>query len=92
MLKEIDPVGCKPRRQHSIRRCQYINPGLDFTWHIDNYNKLKPWRFPIHGVIDGYSRIWLKVAQTNNSPVMIGSFYLQTNGRLGGCPVKLITD
>ena len=92
ILKEIDPVGCKPLRQHSIRRGQYTNPGLDFTWHIDDYNKLKPWGFPIHRVIDGYSRIWLKVEQTNNSPVMIGSFYLQSNGRLGGCPVKLITD
>ena len=36
--------------------------------------------------------LWLKVARTNNSPDMIGSFYLQTVGKLGGCPVKLITD
>ena len=73
-LKEIDPAGCKRRRQHSIRRCQYINPGLDLAWHIDGYNKLKPWGFPIHRAIDGYNRniLWLKVAQTNNSPDFIG--------------------
>ena len=93
-LKEIDLAGCERRRQHSIRRRQYINPGPDFAWHIDGYDKLKLWGFPIHGAIDGYSRkmLWLKVARTNNSPDMIGSCYLQTVGRLGGCPVKLITD
>ena len=85
-LKEKDPAGCERRRHHSIRRRQYINPGPDFAWHIDGYDKLKPWGFPIYGVINGYSRklLWLKVAQTNNSPDMIGSFYLQTVGRLGG--------
>ena len=53
------------------------------------------WGFPIYGEIDDYSRkiLWLKVVETNNSPPdMIGSFSLQTVGRLGGCPVKLITD
>ena len=45
-LKEIDPAGCERRRQ-------YVNPGPDFAWHIDGYDKLKPWGFPIHGAIDG---------------------------------------
>ena len=63
-LQEIDPAGCERRRQHSIRGRQYINPGPDFTRHIDGYDKLKSWGFPIHGAIDGYSRkiLWLKVA------------------------------
>ena len=89
-LKEIDPAGCERRRQHSIRRRQYVNPGPDFAWHIDGYDKLKPWGFPIHGAIDGYSRkiLWLKVARTNNSSDMVRSFYLQTVGRLGSCPVN----
>ena len=102
-LKEIDPAGCERHRQHSIRPVfwpvykasigQYLNPGRNFAWHIDGYDKLKPWELPIHGAIDGYSRkiLWLKVARTNNSPDMIGPFYLQTVRRLGGCPVKLIT-
>ena len=56
-LKEIDPAGCERHRQHSIKRRQYVNPGLDFAWHIDGYDKLKPWEFLIDGAIDGYSRI-----------------------------------
>ena len=93
-LKEIAPAGCDRRLHHSIRRRQYINPGPDFAQHTDGYDKLKPWGFLIHGAIDGYSRkiLWLKVAQTNILLGMIGSFYLQTVGRLGSCRVKLITD
>jgi hypothetical protein len=38
-----------------------INPGPNFAWHADGYDKLKPYGFPIHGCIDGFSRrlIWL---------------------------------
>ena len=27
--------------------------GPDFVWHIDGYDKLKPYGFPIHFCIDG---------------------------------------
>ena len=32
-------------------------------WNLDRYDKLKPFGFPIHGAIDGYSRriLWLRV-------------------------------
>ena len=93
-LKEIDPIRCELRRKHGIKRRQYINSGPNFAWHIDGYDKIKPWGFPIHAAIDGYSRkiLWLKVTLTNNSPDMIGSFYLKAIRKLGGCPVELITD
>lgn len=28
--------------------------GPDFVWHLDGYDKLKPYGFAIHGCIDGY--------------------------------------
>ena len=93
-LKEIDLIGCELRRKYGIKRKQYINSGPNFAWYIDGCDKLKPWGFPIHGAINGYSRksLWLKITRTNNSPYMIGSFYLQVIKKLGGCPVELITD
>ena len=93
-LKDIDPEGSERRRSHRLQRRVYRNPGPDFAWHIDGYDKLKPWGFPIHGAIDGYSRkiLWLKLTRSNNSPDKIARFFLQTINRLGGCPVELITD
>ena len=28
--------------------------GPNFIWHVDSYDKLKPFGFPINGCIDGY--------------------------------------
>ena len=56
ILKELDPEGVERRRSHRLRRRKYSNPGPNFAWHIDGYDKLKPWGFPIHGAIDGFSR------------------------------------
>ena len=68
-LIEIDPIGCELHLKHSIKRRQYINSGPNFAWYIDGYDKLKPWGFPIHVAIDGYSKklLWLKVTRTKNS-------------------------
>ena len=93
-MKEIDTIGCELRRKYGIKRRQYINSGPNFAWHVDGYDKLKPWGFPIQGAIDGYTRkiLWLKVTRTNNSTDMIGLFYFQAIRKLGGSPVELITD
>ncbi|KAL5515272.1 hypothetical protein EMCRGX_G000417 [Ephydatia muelleri] len=31
----------------------YVNKGPNWCWHIDGYDKLKPFGFPIHACIDG---------------------------------------
>ncbi len=94
LLKEIDPEGTALRQRHRLRRRQYVNPGPNFSWHIDGYDKLKPWGFPIHGCIDGYSRrvLWLNVTRSNSSPDNIAQMYLNTVEELNGCPQNLITD
>lgn len=28
----------------------------NFSWHIDGYDKLKPFVFSVHGCVDGFSR------------------------------------
>ena len=30
--------------------------GSNWCWHMDGYDKLKPYGFPIHACIDGYVR------------------------------------
>jgi len=88
----MDPRGTELRKKHRLK--MYQNPGPNYAWHIDGYDKLKQWGFPVHGAIDGFSRriMWLKLARSNNSPHKIASFYFQTVSEQGICPVELITD
>ena len=60
-LQEIDPSGSAKRRIKKLKRRLHQSPGPNFCWHIDGYDKLKRFGFPIHGCIDGFSRklIWL---------------------------------
>lgn len=94
LLKELDPEGSENRKRHRLRRRRYVNPGPNFAWHIDGYDKIKPWGFPIHGAIDGYSRriLWLQVTRSNNAPDNIACLYLTAVNTAEGCPVELITD
>ena len=47
-------------------------------WHIDGYDKLKPFGFAIHGAIGGYNWkiLWLHIGSSNNNPRVIASYYL----------------
>ena len=94
ILKEVDPEGSELRKAHRLKRREYHNPGPNYSWHMDGYDKLKPWGFPIHGVIDGFSRkiLWLNVTRSNNSPDNIAKFYLNVVKEFDGCPVEMITD
>ena len=93
-LQEMDPEGCERRQRRKLKRRVYTNPGPNYCWHIDGYDKLKPDGFPIHGCIDGYSRkiIWLRLDRTNNNPVVIGRYYMDAVKEYGGCPMKVRTD
>ena len=94
LLKELDPEGAEFRKARRLKRRQYSNPGPNYTWHIDGYDKAKPWGFSIHGGIDGFSRklIWLQVSRSNKSPDSIARMYLSGVVKVGGCPVELVTD
>lgn len=69
-LRVISPELVDGRKRRRLKRRSYANPGPNFCWHVDGYDKLKPFGFAIHGAIDGYSRrvMWLKVGTTNNHP------------------------
>ena len=94
VLKELDPEGVSERRSKTLRRRVYHTPGPNHSWHVDGYDKLKPYGFPVHGCIDGYSRkvLWLKVCRTNNDPAITGQHFLNAVREYGGCPTILRTD
>lgn len=58
------------------------------------YDKLKPYGFPIHGCICGYSRkiLWLEVVKSNNDPRIPGQLFLDVVRQLKGCPMIVRTD
>ena len=46
-----------------LERRSYAVPGPNFIWHIDGYDKHKPFGLCIRGCTEGFSRkiIWLNV-------------------------------
>lgn len=94
MLHLLNSVGVHQRRARRFQRRQYYCPGPDFVWHLDGYDKLKPFGFAVHGCIDGFSRklMWLQVASSNNDPAIIADYYLSCIGSLGYTAQKLRCD
>ncbi|CAM4572422.1 unnamed protein product [Leuciscus chuanchicus] len=64
-------------RRRFVRR-SYCAAGPNQVWHVDGYDKLKPFGIAISGCIDGYSRrvMWLSSGSTNNDPAVIAHHYL----------------
>ncbi len=86
LLKIMDPDGVAARSRHRLQRREYRMEGPNHVWHIDGYDKLKPFGFCIHGAIDGYSRhvMWLEVGPSNNNPCIIARYYIDCVQQMGG--------
>ncbi len=91
VLKILDPEGVQGRLRHRLRRREYRGRGPNRTWHIDGYDKLKPFGLCIHGCIDGYSRriMWLEVGPSNNNPAIICQYFLNCVKQFG-CTAQII--
>ena len=79
-MKVIDSEGTNMRKARRLRRRKYVFEGPNSCWHADGYDKLKPYGFPIHGCVDGYSRqiFWLKVARSNSHAKVPAAYYVDT--------------
>ena len=70
VLKILDTEGVNARLKQRLKTRVYTAKGPNYLWHMDGYDKFKPFGFCIYGAIDGYSRrvLWLEEASTNNDP------------------------
>ena len=49
IVKVIDPDGVERSKKQALRRPKDFLRGPRWAWHIDGFDKLKPYGFPIHG-------------------------------------------
>ena len=94
ILKELDPQGVATRKQNRLQRRKYVNNGPNYLWHLDGYDKIKPFGFAIHGCIDGYSRklLWLKVGSTNNDPKKVAYYFVEALAKFSSIPRCIRAD
>ena len=52
--------------------------GPNYLWHVDGYDKLKPFGMAISGCIDGFLRriMWLKCGPANNNPEVLKNNFI----------------
>lgn len=94
LLKFLDPHGVQQRRRNRLMRRIYINPGSNFMWHVDSYDKLKAYGMCINGAIDGFSRliVWLHAHSTNSNPKVIASYFIAEVAKKMGTAAKIRAD
>ena len=78
LLKVLDADGVELWSPHRLARRVYFSVGPNYLWHMDRYDKIKPYGFEIYDAIDGFSRkiLWLRVSSSNNNPKVIASSYM----------------
>ncbi|XP_057308116.1 uncharacterized protein LOC130646002 [Hydractinia symbiolongicarpus] len=93
-MSVIDPEGVECRRRKYLRRRMYFSRGPNWVWHIDGYDKLKPYGFSIHSAIDGFSRkiIWLAISRSNKEPRFVCSLYLNHVSQVNRVPRMVVAD
>jgi hypothetical protein len=62
MLCHIDPVGVSLRHSHRLSRRTYTSRGPNDTWHIDGYDKLRPYGILVSGYAIYFRMIYNCVA------------------------------
>ena len=94
VMQQLNPDGMTIRRRHRLVRRTYSVKGPNCIWHVDGYDKLKPYGICISGCVDGYSRkvLWLRAGTTNNDPAVVAGYFVEAIERFGGCPQKVRTD
>ena len=93
-LQQLDPEGVAARRKRRLVRRMYRSACPNAAWHMDGYDKLKPFGIAINGCIYGYSRkiMRLEAYTTNHNSKVILGYHLKAVWKQGGCPAKIRAD
>jgi hypothetical protein len=94
LLASIDPVASLERISKKLRRRLCYAKGPNYIWHVDSYDKLKPYGICINGCIDGFSRkmMWLHAYKTSSDPKVIGGYFLQKTKTIGAVSTVVRAD
>ncbi|XP_063446834.1 uncharacterized protein LOC134726364 [Mytilus trossulus] len=94
LLGILDPSGVAARVKRKLKRRHYRSKGPNYIWHLDSYDKLKPYGICVNGCIDGFSRfiIWLRVGRSNNNPRIVAGFYVEALTSLERVPHSIRSD
>lgn len=66
-IHRVDDEGVANRKKGRLHRRVYNVKGPNHLWHVDTNHKLIRWNFVIVGGIDGFSRLPVMLACTNNN-------------------------
>ena len=93
-MREVDPQGVAYRKKRCLKRRRYVSRGPNLCWHMDGYDKLKPFSFCIHGCVDDFIRriIWLEGQCSNKNLTVVAKYFLDNIKSARGCPARVYTD
>ena len=77
-MKYLDPVNVDTRRGRALRRCLYYGKSPNKVWHLDSYDKFKPFGFVSKGCVDGGSRciLWLNILRSSKDPKKVCNIFV----------------
>ncbi|MEQ2300387.1 hypothetical protein AMECASPLE_024911 [Ameca splendens] len=94
LLRQLNPQGIALRTRRRFTRRMYHSMGPNYIWHVDGYDKLKPFGLALSECTDDFSRrmMWLVCGNTNNNPSVIALNYINCVKSFGVIPMRLQTD
>lgn len=94
ILQVVDPEGVQHRTRRRLRRRRYQVPGPNYMWHLDSYDKLKPYGICLNGCIDGFSRlvVWVEAYHNNSDPRLVAGYFIANVRLREGTPTIVRAD
>ena len=89
IMKDLDPVGAGTGRGRAWRCHLYYGKSPNRVWHLDDYDKFKP--FESKRCIDRDSRtiLWLNIFRSNKDPKEVCNIFINYLTVTKGVPRKV---